>query len=62
MIANIANYSGEIVWDSSKQDGTPKKQLDISRLTSLGWRSQISLEDGLQRTINLYQEEINKIF
>ena len=62
LVANIVKYDGEIVWDSSKPDGTPKKQLDISRLTSLGWRYKISLEDGLKRTINLYQEEINKIF
>lgn len=62
MVANIAKYDGEIIRESSKPDGKLKKQLDIIRLTSLRWRSKISLEDGLQWTINLYQEEINKIF
>ena len=62
LVASIVKYDGEIVWDNSKPDGTPRKLLDISRLSTLGWRSQISLEDGLQSTINLYKEEINKIF
>ena len=41
MIAKIIGYEGEIKWDTSKPDGTPKKQLDVSRLFKLGWRSSI---------------------
>ena len=38
-------------WDDSKPDGTPRKQLDVSRLSKLGWQSKISLEHGLKKTI-----------
>jgi len=54
-IASEANFDGEIIWDSSKKDGTPRKQLDISRIRSLGWEPKISLEDGIKQTINTYK-------
>ncbi len=47
-IARVTGYSGRLVWDSSKPDGTPRKLMDVSRLASLGWRAQIGLEDGLR--------------
>ena len=50
-------YDGEIIWDISKPDGTPKKQLDITRLKSLGWSSKITLEEGLEKTIKLFKKE-----
>ena len=50
-IANLINFKGEIFWDASKPDGTPKKLLDISRLKKLGWESKINLEDGIKKTI-----------
>ncbi len=50
-IANLTNFKGEILWDSSKPDGTPKKLLDVSRLKNLGWESKINLEDGIKSTI-----------
>ena len=50
-IANLTNFKGEIIWDSSKPDGTPKKLLDVSRLKNLGWESKINLEDGIKSTI-----------
>ena len=46
-VAEIVGYSGTIYWDTSKPDGTPKKQLDISRLRQLGWTAQIPLNEGL---------------
>ena len=54
LISDLLGYKGEIVWDHSKPDGTPKKQLNISRLEKLGWKSKISLEEGLKQTINSY--------
>ena len=54
LIAKIVNYKGEITWDKSKPDGTKKKQLNISRLTDLGWQPKISLEEGIQKTISEY--------
>ena len=41
--AEATSFQGEIHWDTSKPDGTPKKQLDVSRLAALGWRAHISL-------------------
>ncbi|MCO5252192.1 MAG: GDP-L-fucose synthase [Candidatus Kapabacteria bacterium] len=48
MIKNIVGYSGEIRFDSSKPDGTPRKLIDSSKLNSLGWKSKISLFDGIK--------------
>jgi GDP-L-fucose synthase len=47
-------YVGEIVYDTSKPDGTPRKLLDVSRLSALGWRSRISLKDGIEQTYEWY--------
>lgn len=47
-IRNVVGYNGRICWDTSKPDGTPRKLLDSSRLLSMGWRPEISLEDGLR--------------
>jgi GDP-L-fucose synthase len=46
--AKVVGFQGEIVFDSSKPDGTPRKVLDVSRVKSLGWEPQISLEVGLK--------------
>jgi GDP-L-fucose synthase len=50
-VAEAAGYRGEIVWDATKPDGTPKKQLDVSRLAELGWRAHIPLAQGLVSTV-----------
>ena len=47
LIAKVVGYRGRIVWDTTKSDGTPKKQLDVSRLEVMGWRASIDLEQGL---------------
>ncbi len=54
MIAQATGYEGEIVWDASKPDGTPRKLLDSSRLNAMGWKASTSLEDGLKRTCTSY--------
>ena len=51
MIKNIVEYTGEIVWDSSKPNGTPRKLLNIEKLTSLGWQPLISLPEGIKSTL-----------
>ena len=51
-IAAATGFQGDIHWDCSKPDGTPKKQLDVSRLAELGWRSRIPLEVGLHQTVD----------
>ena len=57
-VAKATGFQGEIVWDSSKPDGTPKKQLDVSRLAQLGWRARISLAEGLSSTISLFRQQL----
>ena len=51
-IASIVKFKGEILWNKNMPDGTPRKILDISRLTKLGWESKINLTSGLANTIN----------
>lgn len=51
MIARLSGFSGDILWDRTKPDGTPRKILDSSRLEALGWQAQIGLEEGIKDTI-----------
>jgi GDP-L-fucose synthase len=55
-IALATGYSGQIEWDTSRPDGTPRKVLDISRLSSLGWEPTITLDEGIASTIAWYKE------
>ena len=56
-IAAAAGFTGDVQWDSSKPDGTPRKVMDVSKIKSLGWAPQISLVDGIQQTVEYYQRE-----
>jgi GDP-L-fucose synthase len=49
-IAQVADYQGQIKWDTSKPDGTPQKLLDVARINNLGWTSEITLDQGLKMT------------
>ncbi|MDA9488165.1 GDP-L-fucose synthase [Bradyrhizobium sp. CCBAU 11361] len=55
VVAEVVGYRGEISFDTSRPDGTPRKLLDVSRLTKLGWRATTSLHDGLRRAYAAYQ-------
>ena len=59
-VATATGYQGTIEWDGSKPDGTPKKQLDISRLAALGWHPRIPLEEGLANTVELFRQELDQ--
>lgn len=50
LVAEVVGFTGRIAWDTSKPDGTPRKLMDVSRLTALGWRARIGLREGVQRT------------
>ena len=50
LISTVVGFSGAIEWDSSKPDGTPRKLLDVSRMSNLGWSAEIPLESGLKET------------
>jgi GDP-L-fucose synthase len=54
LVAKVVGFEGEIVFDTSKPDGTPRKLLDVTRANSLGWRHQIELEDGLSQTYDWF--------
>jgi len=56
MVKEIVDYNGELVFDTSKPDGTPRKLLDVSKLSSLGWKAKTSLEEGIKKTYEWYAE------
>jgi GDP-L-fucose synthase len=60
-IQKIVGHQGEIQWDSSKPDGTPRKLLDVSKLHQEGWHHQIDLDEGIQSTYNWFQSHIDTI-
>lgn len=56
MIAKAGGYEGKIELDPTKPDGTPRKLMDSTKMTAMGWRAKISLEDGIARTVREYEE------
>ncbi len=56
LVADIVGYTGKLVTDPSKPDGTPRKLLDVTRLTATGWHAKISLRDGIAQTYRWYCE------
>jgi GDP-L-fucose synthase len=61
LIAEGAGFNGEIKWDSSKPDGTPRKLLDVSRIRSLGWSPTMTLEEGIRLTIEWFKQNESKV-
>jgi GDP-L-fucose synthase len=57
MVARVTGYAGAIDWDASKPDGTPRKLLDVSKLTALGWSPRIALAEGLSSTYQSFLAE-----
>lgn len=57
LVSDLVGYKGQIVFDSSKPDGAPKKLLDVSKINSLGWKAKTSLEEGLKETIEWYRSQ-----
>lgn len=58
LIKDIAGFDGEIQFDTSKPDGTPRKLLDVSKMTGLGWKSQIPLKQGVCSVVNWYKDKL----
>lgn len=56
LIAKKVGYSGEIIWDTSKPNGTPRRKLDNSKINQLGWKSSVTLDEGLDITIDWYRK------
>lgn len=55
LVADVVGYDGAIEWDTSKPDGTPRKLLDVSRITALGWRPEIGLREGITATYEWFR-------
>ena len=59
LVASLAGFKGQTLWDATKPDGTPRKVMDVSRLKAMGWNPTISLEDGIQETIRWFEANYN---
>jgi GDP-L-fucose synthase len=60
-IQKITGHQGEIVWDSTKPDGTPRKLMDISKMHELGWKHQVKLEEGIQQTYDWFVRNVENV-
>ena len=60
-ISNATGFAGETRWDTSKPDGTPQKLLDVSALTRLGWSAKISLQHGIEQTVDWYRQHVGSL-
>ena len=60
-ICDVIGYNGPIVWNESKPNGTMRKVLNVSKINKLGWKSQISLDEGLKNTYEWYKQNINTV-
>jgi len=59
-IQHIVGHQGEIVWDASKPDGTPRKLMDISKMHAQGWKHKVNLEEGIQFTYDWFLENVER--
>ncbi len=58
MVARVVGFSGELVFDTTKPDGTPRKLMDVSRMHALGWRHRVALEDGIGRVFEAVRDRL----
>ena len=58
-IQRITGHQGQIIWDSSKPDGTPRKLMNVSKMNELGWKHEVDLEEGIQKTYGWFLENID---
>lgn len=61
IVADTVGFTGTIAWDTSKPDGTPQKLLDVSKITSAGWKAEISLPNGIANTVQWYRENVETL-
>ena len=58
LVVKTVGFTGDIVWDSSKPNGTPRKLIDVEKLHRLGWTHKVEIEDGVERLYEWYQESL----
>jgi len=59
LVCRVVGYEGELRFDTSKPDGTPRKLCDVSRIHAVGWRARTSLEEGIRKTIESAKEVLS---
>ncbi|HSN49076.1 MAG TPA: GDP-L-fucose synthase [Flavobacterium sp.] len=60
-IQKIVGHTGEIIWDDTKPDGTPRKLMDVSKMNNIGWKHQVNLEEGIRKTYNWFLENTENV-
>jgi GDP-L-fucose synthase len=58
LIREVVGFTGDILWDRSKPDGTPRKLLEVSRIKGLGWKSKVGIEEGIEKVYNWYLRQL----
>ena len=58
LVVEAVGFEGEVVWDATKPDGTPRKLIDVSKLHSLGWTHKVEIEDGVKKLFEWYQDSL----
>lgn len=58
LVARTANFTGEVVWDKTKPDGTPRKLINVDKLRSLGWKHKVEIEEGVEKLFKWYQHSL----
>ena len=58
LVARVLDFECELIFDTSRQDGTPQKLLDVSRIHALGWKARVNLEEGIRRTYMSAQSQL----
>jgi len=60
MIKEVVGYTGKIIWDTTKPNGTPRKLLDVTKLHNLGWHHNMSLREGISHTVSWFLDNYYK--
>ena len=58
LVKDTVGFEGEIIWDTTKPNGTPRKLIDVSKLHSLGWHHKVEIEDGVKKLYEWYQSTL----
>ena len=61
IVQKITGHQGDIIWDSAKPDGTPRKLMDVSKMKAIGWQYSTELEEGVEKTYNWYLSNISSV-
>ena len=61
LVKKVVNFNGEICFDISKPDGTPRKLVSVEKLNTLGWCHSVEIEEGVQRLFNWYEQDLKRL-